>query len=39
MSDHTFEVEGLHASVVGREVLHGVDLVVKSGEVRVFLGP
>jgi Fe-S cluster assembly ATP-binding protein len=39
MSDHTFEVEGLHASVVGREVLHGVDLVVKSGEVHVIMGP
>jgi Fe-S cluster assembly ATP-binding protein len=36
---HTFEVEGLHASAGGREVLHGIDLVVKSGEVHVIMGP
>jgi Fe-S cluster assembly ATP-binding protein len=34
-----FVVEGLHASVVGREVLHGIDLTVNSGEVHVIMGP
>src|ERR1035438_1321473 len=34
-----FVVEGLHASVAGREVLHGVDLTVNSGEVHVVMGP
>jgi len=39
MSAHTFVVEGLHASVGGRDVLHGIDLEVKSGEVHVVMGP
>jgi Fe-S cluster assembly ATP-binding protein len=39
MSDHSFVVEGLHASVGGRDVLHGIDLEVKSGEVHVVMGP
>jgi Fe-S cluster assembly ATP-binding protein len=39
MTGHTFVVEGLHASAGGREVLHGVDLEVKSGEVHVVMGP
>jgi Fe-S cluster assembly ATPase SufC len=39
MTEHIFEVEGLHASAGGREVLHGIDLVVKSGEVHVIMGP
>jgi Fe-S cluster assembly ATP-binding protein len=34
-----FEVEGLHASAGGREVLHGIDLRVKGGEVHVIMGP
>jgi Fe-S cluster assembly ATP-binding protein len=36
---HVFEVRGLHASVGGREVLHGIDLAVRSGEVHVIMGP
>jgi Fe-S cluster assembly ATP-binding protein len=39
VTTHTFEVEGLHASAGGREVLHGIDLTVKSGEVHVIMGP
>ena len=31
--------EGLHASAGGREVLHGIDLTVRSGEVHVIMGP
>ena len=32
-------IEGLHASVVGREILRGVDLRVGSGEVHALMGP
>src|ERR1700722_10494003 len=39
MTAHTFIVEGLHASAGGRDVLHGIDLEVKSGEVHVVMGP
>ncbi len=37
--EHVFEVRDLHASAGGREVLHGVDLTVRSGEVHVIMGP
>jgi Fe-S cluster assembly ATP-binding protein len=36
---HLLEVEGLRASAGGREVLHGIDLTIKSGEVHVIMGP
>jgi Fe-S cluster assembly ATP-binding protein len=36
---HTFEVEGLEASAGGRQVLHGIDLTIRSGEVHVIMGP
>jgi len=39
MTDHVLEVRGLHASAGGREVLHGVDLTVRSGEVHAVMGP
>jgi len=39
VSGHVFEVRGLHASAGGREVLHGIDLTVRSGEVHVIMGP
>lgn len=32
-------VEGLRAEVAGREILTGVDLVVRSGEVHAIMGP
>lgn len=32
-------VKGLCAGVAGRQILHGVDLEVKSGEVHVVMGP
>jgi Fe-S cluster assembly ATP-binding protein len=38
-AEHVFEVRGLHASAGGREVLHGIDLTVRSGEVHVIMGP
>ena len=39
MTAHLLEVEGLRASAGGREVLHGIDLTIKSGEVHVIMGP
>jgi Fe-S cluster assembly ATP-binding protein len=36
---HVLEVTNLHASAGGREVLHGIDLTVRSGEVHVLMGP
>jgi Fe-S cluster assembly ATP-binding protein len=32
-------IEGLRAEVAGREILHGVDLTVRSGEVHAVMGP
>ncbi len=34
-----FEVRDLHATAGGKEVLHGIDLTVRSGEVHVIMGP
>jgi Fe-S cluster assembly ATP-binding protein len=39
VSQHVFEVRGLHASAGGREVLHGIDLTIRGGEVHVIMGP
>ena len=33
------EISGLHASVSGKEILKGVDLVVRTGEVHAIMGP
>jgi Fe-S cluster assembly ATP-binding protein len=33
------EIKNLHASVEGTEILHGVDLSVKPGEVHAIMGP
>src|SRR5690348_2578661 len=33
------EIRNLHASVEGREILRGVDLRVKQGEVHALMGP
>ncbi len=32
-------IEGLTADVAGRQILHGIDLVVRSGEVHAVMGP
>jgi Fe-S cluster assembly ATP-binding protein len=39
MSDHTLSVEGLCAGIAGREILRGIDLEVRSGQVHVVMGP
>ena len=33
------QIEGLRASVAGRDILQGIDLVVRSGEVHAVMGP
>ena len=35
----TLKIEGLRASVVGKEILKGIDLTVSSGEVHAVMGP
>ncbi len=39
MSPPLFEVENLHVSVEGIEILKGVDLVVGAGEIHALMGP
>jgi Fe-S cluster assembly ATP-binding protein len=39
LTGHVLEVRDLHAEAGGREVVHGVDLTVRSGEVHVVMGP
>jgi Fe-S cluster assembly ATP-binding protein len=36
---HVLEIRGLRASVGGREILRGIDLTVRSGEVHAVMGP
>ena len=36
---HELVIEGLRAGVAGREILKGIDLVVRSGEVHAVMGP
>ena len=33
------EIKNLHAAVDGKEILHGVDLTVRAGEVHAIMGP
>jgi len=35
----TLEIRGLRASVAGKEILTGIDLTIKSGEVHAVMGP
>jgi len=39
MAKELLNVKGLRVSVEGREILHGVDLRVNSGEIHVLMGP
>ncbi len=38
-SDKVLKIEGLHASIAGKEILRGVDLTLKRGEVHALMGP
>ena len=35
----TLEIRGLVASVAGKQILNGIDLTVRSGEVHAVMGP
>lgn len=39
MSDPLLKIENLHVAVEGKEILRGLDLVVKPGEVHAIMGP
>jgi Fe-S cluster assembly ATP-binding protein len=36
---HVLEISGLRAGVAGKEILRGIDLTVRSGEVHAVMGP
>ena len=35
----TLEIRDLHATVEGKEILRGIDLVVRQGETHALMGP
>jgi Fe-S cluster assembly ATP-binding protein len=39
MADHVLEIRGLRAGVAGKEILKGIDLTIRSGEVHAVMGP
>ncbi|MBO4567125.1 MAG: Fe-S cluster assembly ATPase SufC [Bacteroidales bacterium] len=39
MSDILLEIKDLHAGIEGREILRGVDLTIRRGEVHAIMGP
>jgi Fe-S cluster assembly ATP-binding protein len=39
MTEHVLRIHDLHASVAGHEILRGVELEVRSGEVHALMGP
>jgi Fe-S cluster assembly ATP-binding protein len=39
MADHVLEIAGLRAGVAGKEILKGIDLTIRSGEVHAIMGP
>jgi Fe-S cluster assembly ATP-binding protein len=39
MADNTLIIDDLHVNVAGREILKGLDLEVKQGEIHALLGP
>ncbi len=39
MSDILLEIKGLHASVDDKEILRGIDLTIRKGEIHAVMGP
>jgi Fe-S cluster assembly ATP-binding protein len=39
MADNTLIIDDLHVNVAGKEILKGVDLEIKQGEIHALLGP
>ena len=39
MTEHVLEIKGLRAGVAGKEILRGIDLTIRSGEVHAVMGP
>ncbi len=39
MSRELLKISGLHAAVEGKEILHGIDLEIKPGEIHAVMGP
>jgi len=39
MADYTLVIDDLHVNVAGKEILKGVDLEIKQGEIHALLGP
>lgn len=39
MSEKTLEIKDLHVSIEGNEILKGVNLTIKSGEIHAVMGP
>ncbi len=39
MAEHVLEIRGLRAGVAGTEILKGIDLTIRSGEVHAVMGP
>src|ERR1041384_1408505 len=39
MAEHVLEIRGLRAGGAGKEILKGIDLTIRSGEVHAVMGP
>jgi Fe-S cluster assembly ATP-binding protein len=39
VSEHVLQIEALRAGVEGKEILKGIDLTIRSGEVHAIMGP
>ena len=39
MSDIILKIKGLHAGIEGKEILRGIDLEIRKGEIHAFMGP